>query len=200
MTSLAKLHDEALEHEHNLMSDVEMLTEVRLKMYKNQDKDTLKEIFPVLNTIQEDVDAYRDWLEEQNNDTVKLGVDKEVVQRLRECFTGSFVNDNGEFIAYQRANEYFILRDCETELDVKCKVLEWFSRGAFKTQRFDTDRENDEFHAFMLSGINQFLGTEFTEDDMEVIYTYLGNACNHEKTIAFIETGYIMTVLTEYGK
>lgn len=122
-------------------------------------------------------------------------VDWNVIQRLKCCFKGSFINGVGEFIAYQKANEYFILVTCETELDVKCKVLEWFSRGTFKTQRFDSDLENDEYHAFMLNGVNQFLGTEFTEDDMEVIYVYLGNACNHDKTIRFIESGYDMSVL-----
>lgn len=34
------------------------------------------------------------------------------------------------------------LVDCETELDVKCKVLEWFSRGAYKTEPFHFDAEN----------------------------------------------------------
>lgn len=124
----------------------------------------------------------------------------EITQRLCNCFAKSFISGAGEFIAHERANEYFILHNCETELDVKCKVLEWFSRGAYKTEPYRSKKKNDEFHAFMLNGINQFLGTEFTEDDMEQIYTYLGNACNHEKTVAFIESGYIMTVLTEYGK
>jgi hypothetical protein len=38
----------------------------------------------------------------------------------------------------------------------------------------------------MLNGINQFLGTSFTHDDMELIYTYLGNAIKHDKTVEFI--------------
>ena len=48
---------------------------------------------------------------------------------------------------------------------------------------------------FILNGINQFLDTDFTEKDMEQIYTYLGNACNHEKTLRFIASGYDMSVL-----
>ena len=48
----------------------------------------------------------------------------------------------------------------------------------------------------MLDGINKFLGTNFDVMDMEQIYTYLGCACDHEKTILFIESGYIMSVLT----
>ena len=124
----------------------------------------------------------------------------EVIQKLCNSFNRSFINGEGEFIAHVKGNQYFILRTCETELDVKCKVLEWFSRGAYKTEPYRTAKKNDEFHEFMLNGINKFLGTEFDTFDIEDIYTYLGNACNHDKTVAFIESGYIMTVLREYGK
>ena len=47
----------------------------------------------------------------------------------------------------------------------------------------------------MLDGINNYMDTDFTEDEMMEIYTYLGNACNHKKTIRFIESGYNMEVL-----
>lgn len=123
-------------------------------------------------------------------------VSLEITQRLCNCFEKSFINGSGEFIAHKRANAYFILHNCETELDVKCKVLEWFSRDAYKTEPYNTKKSNDAFHKFMLNGINQFLGTEFDEMDIEQIYIYLGNACNHKKTIAFIESGYCMSVLT----
>ena len=127
-------------------------------------------------------------------------VSREVIKKLCNSFSGSFINGEGEFIAHVKGNQYFILRTCETELDVKCKVLEWFSRGAYKTDPYRTEKKNDEFHEFMLNGINKFLDTEFDTLDIEEIYTYLGNACNHEKTIAFIESGYIMTVLMEFSK
>lgn len=122
-------------------------------------------------------------------------VEWNVIQKLMSCFPRSFMNSCGEFIAHDKANEYFILHNCESELDVKCKTLEWFSRGAYKTEPYRTRKKNDEFHRFMLNGINSFLETEFTEEDMEVIYIYLGNAVNHEKTIRFIESGYDMNVL-----
>ena len=124
-------------------------------------------------------------------------VDDIVTLRLELAFPNSFVNHNDEFIAHKRANEYFRLEDCETELDVKCKVLEWLSRGAYKTEPFHYVAENNRFHAFMLKGINKFLGTNFSEDDIELIYTYLGNRCNHEKTVKFIESGYDMQLLFE---
>ena len=46
----------------------------------------------------------------------------------------------------------------------------------------------------MLDGINMFLHTNFSFDDMETIYTYLGNACNHERTLKFVRSGYDMAI------
>jgi len=123
-------------------------------------------------------------------------VEWSIAQKLMDCFPYSFINGNGEFIAHQEANEYFILRTCETELDVKCKVLEWFSRAAYKSQPFG-QRKSKVFRAFMLDGINQYLSTSFTAEDMDPIYTYLGNAVNHAKTVRFIESGYDLAVLAE---
>lgn len=104
-----------------------------------------------------------------------------IIKRLMSCFPRSFINQHGEFIAHQKANEYFILETCKTELDIKCKVLEWLSRGAYKAEPYRTGKANDAFHAFMLNGINEFLQTNFTHEDMCKIYIHLGNACNHKK-------------------
>lgn len=124
-------------------------------------------------------------------------MDWEIIIKLMNCFPNSFINQNGEFIAHAETNQYFILRDCKTELDVKCKVIEWFSRAACKTWPFDSPRRNKNFQKFMLNGVNKFLGKDFTAEDMELIYTYLGNSCNHEKTIRFIKNGYDMSVLKD---
>lgn len=117
--------------------------------------------------------------------------------RLLAYFDGSFFNERDEFIAHRYSNTYFIFANCETELDVKCKVLEWLSRSAHKGIPYSQEWRNKKFRKFMLDGINMFLHTDFSFDDMEPIYTYLGNACNHKKTIRFIESGYDMQVLTE---
>lgn len=121
--------------------------------------------------------------------------DLNVAIRLMNCFPGSFINHNGEFIAHEKANEYFSLSTCGDEFDVKCKVLEWLSRAASKGEPFRTDKRNLAFQKFMLDGINGYLHTTFSHDDIDMIYTYLGNACNHKKTIRFIESGYDMSVL-----
>lgn len=121
-------------------------------------------------------------------------VDSTITRKLARAFPRSFINTNLEFIAHKKANEYFRLEDCNLEFEVKCKVLEWLSRGAYKSCPFDSDFENEKLHAFMLNGINDFLGTYFTEDDIEIVYTHLGNRCNHELTVEFINSGYDMAV------
>ena len=122
-------------------------------------------------------------------------VGSDITRKLAHSFHGSYINYSLEFIAHEEANEYFRLEDCETEFDVKCKVLEWLSRGAYKACPFNSNIKNERFHNFMLNGINDFLGTDFTEDDIEIIYTYLGNRCDHKKTVEFINSGYDMSFL-----
>ena len=119
----------------------------------------------------------------------------ELIKKLMNCFSGSLINQCGEFIAHIKANVYFNLSTCETELDIKCKILEWFSRSTFKGCPYNSNRSNKQFHKFMLDGINKFLETEFTEEDMIRIYVSLGNAVNHSLTIKFIESGYDLSVL-----
>lgn len=121
----------------------------------------------------------------------------DIVTELMDCFPNSVINHNAEFIAHIKSNTYFALKDCENETDVKCKVLEWLSRPAYKTEPYNSKRSNDKFRRFMLGGVNQFLETNFTEEDMEQIYTYLGNRCNHAKTLKFIESGYDMSLLKD---
>ena len=119
------------------------------------------------------------------------------ISRLLNCFPHSFINHNFEFIARRDTCGYFRLDNCENELDIKCKVLEWLSREAHKGMPFKRDSMNKQYQEMLTGNINHYLGTAFTAEDMEEIYTYLGNACNHEKTIRFIESGYDMSILTE---
>ena len=122
-------------------------------------------------------------------------VGSEVTKKLARAFPKSFINSALEFIAHKEANEYFRLEDCENEFDVKCKVLEWLSRGAHKTCPFHSNIKNERFHNFMLNGINDFLGTDFTTEDMAIIYQKLGNRVRHSLTEEFVNSGYNMELL-----
>lgn len=124
-------------------------------------------------------------------------IDAKEMKRLMDCFirSGAFINHNLEFIAHRQANEFFRLEDCETVFDVQCKVLEWLSRAAYKTEPWRTKRKNDEFHREMQQGINAYLGTEFTTQDFDLIYSRLGNRVNHALTVRFVESGYDLRLL-----
>lgn len=117
--------------------------------------------------------------------------------KLLECFPGSFINSRGEFIAHLRTNQYFLLNNCQTVEDIEAKVLEWLSRPAFKTQPYSQEWRNRRFHEFMLAGVNAFLDTDFSEEDMELIYTYIGNAIKHDLTVKFINHDMSMKWLRE---
>ena len=112
---------------------------------------------------------------------------EEARAKLLECFPGSFINSRDEFIAHPRTNQYFLLNNCQTVEDIEAKVIEWLSRPAFKTQPYSQEWRNRRFHKFMLAGVNAFLDTDFSEDDMELIYSCMGFGIKHGLTLAFID-------------
>lgn len=115
---------------------------------------------------------------------------EEIRCRFGAAFPKFFINHNLEAIVHPRRNTYFLLTDVQTEKDLIAKILEWLSIEAAKS----VSSESQKYH---LTGINAFLGTDFTKEDMMEIYTYLGNRCNHARTMRFIDSGYDLSVLTE---
>lgn len=105
---------------------------------------------------------------------------------LIEAFPGSYINSRDEFIAHPPTNQYFLLGDCETPTDIACKVLEWLSRSAYKAIPYRQEWRNRKLHKFMLDGINAFLHTDFSEDDIAKIYQILGNGVRHDLTAQFV--------------
>lgn len=114
---------------------------------------------------------------------------KEAVQSLLSSYKDSFINGQYEFIAHLKSNQYICLKDCKTPQDIECKVLEWLSRPSFKTTPYSQEWRNRAFHEFMLNGLNCFLDTNFSEDDIALIYDKLGNRINHDRTVAFVNSG-----------
>ena len=124
-------------------------------------------------------------------------VNQQVLNDLFGAFPDAIINRNLEFVANpnRRVNSYFRLEDCESREDVTAKVLEWLSREAYKSLHYSVDWRNKEVHEYHLKGINAFCGTNFTHEDMEIIYTRLGNCVNHRLTLFFILSGYDMSIL-----
>lgn len=116
---------------------------------------------------------------------------------LKKSFPETKLLYNGEVVVHITGNQYFNLETCESHQEVEYKVLEWLSRGAYKTDPYYTRKDlTRKFHEYMRKGINSYLGTDFSESDMELIYTYLGNGCNRARTIQFFESGFDMGVLS----
>lgn len=114
---------------------------------------------------------------------------------VMKCFPKSYLTQFGELILSDKGNVYFTAKDCNTQKDIICKLLEWCSRPLAKGEPYHQEKRNKEWRESLLSGYNEYLGTQFTQEDMYWIYDKLGNAVNHELTIKFIESGYDLKLL-----
>lgn len=99
-----------------------------------------------------------------------------------------FVNNDNELIVEPKNNIYFLLNDIENELDLKCKIIAWLSRPAHKAL-------SNYWQKRIGNILNGYLGTNFSKDEIELIYSYLGNDCNRQKTIRFINSNYDLSIL-----
>ena len=167
---------------------------LRSEDFTKEDFQKLRELFHVGDTTQEF--SFTTPVVTQNK-TDTADVWKAAVKRLTNAFPNSFVNHNLEFIVDKKTNNYFLLEDCKTELDIKCKVLEWLSRAACYATPYRRDKLNEEYQDNLRGYINFYLGTDFTREEMEEIYEKLGNRYDHALTIIFINSGYNMDILKE---
>lgn len=119
-----------------------------------------------------------------------------LIKKLGEAFPGAYINMHEEFIVDIDKNIYFILSDCETEDDIKAKVLEWLSSWASKAEPYRKEGLNQKLHADLQFKINRYLGTHFTADEFLKIYIALGNRINHELTMKFIKSNFDLKVLS----
>lgn len=111
-------------------------------------------------------------------------------RKIRAAFPAAFVNMYNELILIPKANTYIMLNQVRDERDFKAAVLEDCSRNAFKGR----SRKLQDEH---LDGINKLLDTKFTRDDMELIYTYLGNGIQHDLCLRFVVGGYDLEIIRE---
>lgn len=128
-----------------------------------------------------------------NEDTLKT------IESLLSSFPKSLITYDYKVMIDM--SNVFLLKDCQSPNEIKCKVLEylsrWFSR--VKEQPFRDEETNKKYRVHILQGINNFLGTHFSEDEMRKIYNCLGYNCNHQKTLDFINSNYNMETL-QYNK
>lgn len=114
---------------------------------------------------------------------------------VMKCFYGSYINQCGELIISEKGNVFFTAKDCDTKEDIICKLLEWCSRPIAKGVPYATAKRNFEWRNSLLCGYNNYLGTNFTQDDMYWIYDKLGNEVNHELTLKFIHSNFDLSLV-----
>lgn len=116
---------------------------------------------------------------------------------VMKCFPNSFINRNGEVILSEKG-VYFNAMDCTDKSDIICKLFEWCSRPIAKGVAYSSAKRNREWQENLLNGLNRYLGTQFSLEDVYYIYQELGNGVNHNLTKEFIESNYNMDLI--YGK
>lgn len=124
----------------------------------------------------------------------------ELMTELRELFDlfpRSFINANLEVILIPKTNTYFSLEGVESRRDIIAKLLMWCSRPIAKGQPFRSQKRNNLFREVTKKTLNNYLGTLFSDGDIDLIYQRLGNGINPELAYRFIDSGFDMGVLND---
>jgi hypothetical protein len=100
-----------------------------------------------------------------------------LIERTKDMFPKSFINERNELILEPKNNIYF-----------KCKLIAWLSRPCCKGL-------SDYWQRKILKSFNEFLGTNFTKEEMSQIYRVLGNDVSRELCVEFIESNYDLSLL-----
>ncbi len=114
---------------------------------------------------------------------------------VMKCFPNSFINNNAEVILSTKGNVYFDSKVCYDKKDVVCMLLEWCSRPIAKGIVYSSDKRNREWQEDLLNGLNCYLGTQFSLEDMYYIYQELGNGINPNLTKEFVESNYDLSLI-----
>lgn len=119
----------------------------------------------------------------------------DTVSKILRYFPKSYINERNELVVIPKNSTSFQLEKYTTDFSAKCKLLEWCSRACCKSTVYVSNSQNNAWHLRNTESMNKVLNTNFTIEDMELIYDELGNGVNHSLTIKFISSGYDLDVL-----
>ena len=122
----------------------------------------------------------------------------ESVKLAMQCFPNSFINRNNEVILIPKFNVYFRLDDVETDEDFKVKLCEWLSRDCSCALRYSQDKRLIRYWQDNANAFNKICGTNFTMEQMNYIYTYLGNGIKNDLARQFVRSGFDLSVIEKY--
>lgn len=66
--SKARIHDDCLEYESNIWDYVEQLGDQRVKNYESGRVEDIDLIIPILNSIADEVERYKEYIQEVKNE------------------------------------------------------------------------------------------------------------------------------------
>lgn len=122
----------------------------------------------------------------------------ESVRVALSIFPKSYINHNNEIILIPKFNVYTLLDDVETDNDFKVKLCEWLSRDCCCALRYSQQKRLEKYWQENTDRFNQICGTNFTVEQMNFIYTYLGNGIKHELTKEFVNNAFDITTIKKY--
>ena len=122
------------------------------------------------------------------------------VQKALKTLHGSFINHNNEIILIPKFNVYTLLDDVNTDDDFKVKLCEWFSRDCCCALRYSQQKRLDRYYQENINAFNSICGTDFTIEQMEYIYTYLGNGIKHQAAKMFVKSGFDLSVIDKFTR
>ncbi|WP_244990737.1 hypothetical protein [Brochothrix thermosphacta] len=107
---------------------------------------------------------------------------------VRHYSPNVFINKQYELIVVPSKNLYFRLEDVTNKTELIAKILNWLSRSA-------TKGVSPYWQKLIRSIINEYLETDFDQDQFALIYEKLGNAINNDLTFRFIKSYYDLDLL-----
>ena len=119
-------------------------------------------------------------------------MNEEVLNELKNLlglFPESYINQNLEVILIPS------LEGVNSRRDIIAKLFMWCSRTIVKGQPFRNKKRNDMYREATKRALNYYLGTLFSDEDINLIYQRLGNGINQELTYSFIDSDFDMEVL-----
>ena len=119
------------------------------------------------------------------------------IERLESSFAKSYYNDDTFTIRLNAYKNIISFRVCKEEsyILLKARVLEWCSYKAVYFNEYIQSWRNEKIKNMLLAGINHFLGTDFSKENMKNIANEIGNAKDRTKTISFIKSNYNFKIL-----
>lgn len=111
-----------------------------------------------------------------------------IFDKFFQAFPKAFRNSHDEMIIYGPENTYFRLDNITDQTDLDCKVLEYASRQASKGL-------NPRSRKYHRDGLKIYFNRDFTQDELDTIYTYLGGGIKHTLCRKFIEENFNFELL-----